>query len=177
MTMRNMASVTIGAWLFALTTPALAAPQDARPAPAGTSAAPTERSAPTIAMGGAGLGTADLERAVRFYRDGLGMVEIRRLQTAQVDEAIMGFGAGSTSPPIFLLQRRNGVQEPLPAGERQDKIILFVADAAALAARLKAAGYAPGEIKHDAAHGVKVFWVSDPDGHRFEVTERTRPPR
>jgi catechol 2,3-dioxygenase-like lactoylglutathione lyase family enzyme len=176
MMMRKMTSVTMGAWLFALPAPALAAPEDALPAPSGSQAARADKRAPRIAMAGAGLRTTDLERAVRFYRDGLGMVEIRRFQTAEMDEAIMGFGAGSPSPPIFLLQRRDGVKEPLPAGERQDKIILAVADAAVLAARLKAADYAPGEIKHDASHGVKVFWVSDPDGHRFEVTERTRPP-
>lgn len=168
--MRDKVRMAIMAAGFALAAPACAAPQVSGQAPA-------KQAAPTIAIAGAGLRTTDLERAVRFYRDGLGLAEVARFQTTEMDEAIMGFGPGSTSPPIFLLQRRDGVKEPLRAGERQDKIILAVADAEALAGRLKAAGYAPGKIKHDAAHGVKVFWVSDPDGHRFEVTERTRQTR
>lgn len=142
-------------------------PRDAPPAPA----APQGRVA--LSMGGTGLMVADIERAVRFYRDGLGMVEMRRFQTAEMDEVIMGFGAGSTSPPIFLLKPRDPAKATTVPAVHRDKTILGTTGAAVLVARLKAAGYSPGEIKDDTAHGVKVFWVSSPDGHRFEIVERT----
>lgn len=57
-----------------------------------------DKNTPTIAMAGAGLCAADLERAVRFFHDGLGMIEVARFQTAEKGEVIMGFGPGSTSP-------------------------------------------------------------------------------
>lgn len=141
-------------------------PSKASPAPAAL------QGRVALSIGGTGLLTADIERAVRFYREGLGMVEMRRFQTAEMDEVIMGFGAGSTSPPIFLLKPRDPAKAATIPAVHRDKMILGVKDAAALVARLKASGYSPGEIQDDAAHGVKVFWVSSPDGHRFEIVER-----
>jgi catechol 2,3-dioxygenase-like lactoylglutathione lyase family enzyme len=65
------------------------------------------------------------------------------------------------------------VKEPLSDAEtRKDKLMLAVSDAFAAFQRLKAAGYAPGEIHEDARSGTKSFWISDPDGHRFEIIAR-----
>lgn len=162
---RHRIRTAVAAGLLGLAAAAQAEPQGGSPVPK------ADAPAVHISMFGVGLSTVNLDRAVRFYREGLGLSEVRRFQTAEVDQVIMGFGPDS-SPHLFLVQRRAGKNTAL-SGDHQDKIILQVDDAARLSARLKAAGYAPGEIEEKSAHGVKLFWVSDPDGHRFEVTERT----
>lgn len=173
--MRSNLRWAITACALGLAAPMYAAPDGAAPAATAAphaSARPT--AAPALALSGAGLHTTDIERALRFYQDGLGMVELRRLKTAELEEAILGFGAGSTSPSILLLKPRAAAPVAVSTADHQNKIVLEVADAEALAARLKAAGFKPGPINYNATHGVKVFWVSDPDGHRFEIVQRTR---
>lgn len=129
-----------------------------------------------ISLMGAGLRTNDLDAAIRFWRDGLGLVEIHRIEPGDVVEVIMGFGGESRPPMLLLLARKDGVPEDLvPAEKRKDKLVLSVSDAEAVRAKLAAAGYAPGEIHVHEASGTKVFWVSDPDGHRLEITQPPRP--
>jgi catechol 2,3-dioxygenase-like lactoylglutathione lyase family enzyme len=132
--------------------------------------------APTVGMMGTGVHASDLDRSIKFYRDGLGMVELRHLVLGATDEVIMGFSQSPSPPMLFLLHRRDTSGAPQPAVvDPQEKIVLTVINAEALVARLKAAGYSPGPINGNPQQGVKVFWVSDPDGHRLEVTERTSP--
>ncbi|MET0180762.1 MAG: alginate lyase family protein, partial [Novosphingobium sp.] len=124
---------------------------------------------PPIAMMGAGLRSTDLARSTRFYTEGLGLTVAGNLQTEMYDEVILDFGGSRTPPLILLLKFRSGKSPPprTTAGA-PEKIILTVADAEALAARLKAAGYAPSAVNHNVAAKLKQFFVSDPDGNRFE---------
>ena len=68
-------------------------------------AAPTAGQPPAMSLVGPGLRTDDLEGAVRFYRDGLGMTLAARFSTDLMNEAVMSFGPVRTPPFIFLLRR------------------------------------------------------------------------
>lgn len=129
--------------------------------------------APASAMMGTGLRSTDLDRSTRFYTEGLGLTVAGTHQTGMYDEVVLGFGGSRTPPFILLLKFRSGKTPPARITEgAPEKVILTVADADALAARLKAAGYAPSAVQHNATAKVKQFFVSDPDGNRFEITER-----
>jgi len=130
--------------------------------------------APGISMMGTGLRSTDLDRSIRFYTEGLGLTVAGTHQTDMYEEAIFGFGESRNPPLILLLKFRSGKAPPPRTTEgAPEKIILAVADADALAARLKAAGYAPSDVRSSQTAGVKQFFVSDPDGNRFEITQRT----
>ena len=125
-----------------------------------------------VSLIGTGLRTNDLDAAIRFWRDGLGLAEITRVEAGELIEVIMGFGPTLAPPMLMLLARKDGVPEELvPAATRKDKLVLSVSDAEAARTRLAAAGYAPGDIHVHEPSGTHLFWVSDPDGHRLEITQ------
>jgi catechol 2,3-dioxygenase-like lactoylglutathione lyase family enzyme len=143
---------------------------DAKASQTGSPAADTP-----ISMMGVGLRVSDLERAIRFYSEGLGLKPLRRFSSTDMNEVVMGFGASAAAPQIFLLRRKDGAKDELSDAElRKDKLMLAVVDVALVSSRLKAAGYIPGPITEDSGSGAKVFWVSDPDGHRLEIISLPR---
>lgn len=121
-----------------------------------------------VALYGPGLGAADLDRSIQFYRDGLGLKLVMRFTPGSVEEAIMSFGEDNAQPMLLLVKPLEGDPEKPSA---TDKLVLSVSDAAAMQARLRAAGYDPGEIHTHEASGTKIFWVTDPDGHRLEIVQ------
>lgn len=127
-----------------------------------------------LTMMGTGLRVVDLTVALRFYRDGLGMREVARFSSNEFDEIVLDFGEKAKAPPIFLLQSRGPKtkvgRRPLVKG---DKIILAISEIAVMIGRLEAMGYAPGPISRDAKTGVQQSFVADPDGHRFEIVQRS----
>jgi catechol 2,3-dioxygenase-like lactoylglutathione lyase family enzyme len=137
-----------------------------------TPAAPTQ---PATMLMGVGFATADLNRTLHFYRDGIGMVELTRLPLGEVVEVILGFDRGSKSPPnIMLLGRADGKPLAGAGGAAGDKTVLSVSDVAAVSARLTAAGFAPAPIRANPAMDVSNFFVTDPDGHRLEIVQLGR---
>ena len=130
----------------------------------------------SLAMIGPGLRATDLDRSIKFYTNGLGMVEMTRLVHGSVTEVMLGF-KGSRTPPIIMLFKdaAPGKSPPIVLGNGFGRVMLRVSDAAALSARLTAVGYATSEVHDEPANHVKVFWVDDPDGYRYEITERSTP--
>ncbi|MEZ5743815.1 MAG: VOC family protein [Sphingomonadaceae bacterium] len=121
---------------------------------------------------GNGLWTQNLAAELAFWRDGFGMVEVRRLEFGDVVEVILAFSETPRPPMVFLLANKDGIGDANATQvNTRDKIVLSVSDAQAAHARLTAAGYEPGAIKVHAESGSQVFWVSDPDGRRLEVTQ------
>jgi catechol 2,3-dioxygenase-like lactoylglutathione lyase family enzyme len=118
------------------------------------------------------LGTADVPRAVAFYRDGLGLP----MSSASVDDVAF-FRAGSCVLAVYprdKLAADAGVPDPLPAGGAYGGFTLAynVADKADVAAVLAKAAAAGGRVVKPA---VDAFWgghhgyFADPDGHLWEV--------
>ncbi len=113
----------------------------------------------------------DLERTLRFYRDGLG------LQTSGISEGIIPIELPNLS--LFLIERREyakyagdgGVRDgghPVPAAcifscaiGSKDEVDRTVEQAE------RAGGSAPGPARdHDGSY---IGYVSDPDGHMWEL--------
>jgi lactoylglutathione lyase len=117
-----------------------------------------------------GMRSSDLERSIRFYTQGLGMITLTTRVSGPVTEVIFGFPNSRERPAVIVFQRKgNGESLPVDHGNSEIKVVLGVPDVSAAAARLRSAGYPVEEIQQ---HGpYKVFWAQDPDGYRFEIVE------
>jgi lactoylglutathione lyase len=130
----------------------------------------------SVNMIGTGLRCMDLDRSIKFYTMGLGMVVAARLVHGSVSEVMLGFN-GNRAPPIIMLLKDDapGNSPAIEHGNGFSRVMLSVSDAAALSARLSTMGYPVSDLKTDEVNHVKVFWVEDPDGYKYEITERTAP--
>ena len=111
---------------------------------------------------------SDLERALRFYRDGLGLKEAFDF----VNDAGHRFG-------VYLhLGGRNFIELfEGQLGERADKqsfkhICLEVDDIQTTVAALRQNGIEVSEIKMGGDHSYQA-WITDPDGNRIELHHYT----
>lgn len=127
-------------------------------------------------MLGPALRSTDLERSIKFYTEGLGMAVATKLVHGSTTEVMIGF-AGNRQPPVILLYKDEapGKSPAIEQGNGFGRIVLRTPDATGLAARLSAAGYTVGEFHTDTVNQMKVFWATDPDGYRYEITERVAP--
>jgi len=125
-----------------------------------------------VSLMGPGLWTEDLDAAFRFYTEGLGLTQATRLEFGDTVEIILSFGAEPRPPMLMLLGPKDAEHgEAVPSEQRKDKLVLAVSDAEAARARLASAGYEPSEIHVHEQSGTRVFWATDPDGHRLEITQ------
>lgn len=126
---------------------------------------------------GAAVYVSDLPRALRFYRDTLGMRVLMQFNPPGVQDksrpdTVLNFGSGPNDPLLMLLSDRN------PAGPRKidhgfgfARVVLRMAKLDDIAAKLRANGFPSGEIQK--AHGAfRVMMVTDPDGYTVEIIER-----
>ena len=105
------------------------------------------------------LMTADMARAVRFYRS-LGFV----LRHGGEDAAFTTFAVGDGH---LNLQFRPGMGRVTPWG----RIILFVSDVDAVYRRALELGLTPVAPPRDAAWEERYFHLSDPDGHELSFAK------
>ena len=118
----------------------------------------------------AALRSTDLERSIKYYEAGLGMVVTGKLVNGPVTEVFLAFGGREGQPGLLLFRDSTpGKSPPLDHGNAADRVLLRMPDVAATAARLKAAGYEVGEVH--ANGNVKVLMIKDPDGHSFELAQ------
>ena len=104
------------------------------------------------------LYVSDMKRAIRFYRDTIG------LELEFESDSWTAFRTGACTLALHVFDRREpGIGEPDPTFE--------VADAAAQRERLAAAGVVVTEIREPVA-AVQVFDVRDPDGNRISIESR-----
>lgn len=123
-------------------------------------------------MVGPGLFVSNPDRSLKFYTDGLGMV----LRMKMGDDLIVGFGRNMMDAGIMLLKDKSAKPEKIAHAHGFDRIAWRVNDLATINARLKAAGFAPGEIK--VVHGaIQMMIVTDPDGYRMELIDSKPAPK
>lgn len=129
---------------------------------------PVPEAAPQIA--GPVLIVTDLERSIRFYTEGLGLQVASRLPGKPGPGAVLTAPGTARTPFILLRQRSPEARSapPLALGDGLSRIMIRVPDAAQAARRLKDAGYSVPD-----AAGKQIFFVSDPDGYRFEIMQVT----
>lgn len=138
---------------------------------------PTPAAAPSRdALIGAAIHVSDLPRALKFYRDTLGMRVLMQFnppgaQDKSRPDTVLSFGGGASDPMLMLLSDRNA------AGPRKiehafgfARVVLRLANLDGVAARIRANGFAPGEI-HKAHDAFRVMMITDPDGYTVEIIE------
>lgn len=116
------------------------------------------------------LRCGDVARSLRFYTEGLGMVEMGRVELKDVTEIILGFSNDRTRPGIMLIRDKPASSAPaIEPGNGYQRTVLRVADLRAVADRLAAAGYPTGAIGNSGPY--HVLMIEDPDGYRYELVE------
>lgn len=136
-----------------------------------------------------GITVAEMERSLRFYRDGLGLeVEWDRVLDAPYLQEILDMTFESIRVVYLRLPGGGFVEllehrgiERLPAASRPcdygaGHICLFVDDLAALAERLFGLGYkarSAGVVDITAGPnaGARAIYVLDPDGYAIELLQ------
>lgn len=118
------------------------------------------------------LRVADLDAALHFYRDALGMTLQRRhdYPDARFTRALVAYGEAPAHAAIELTQ--NWDRQAYTHGDAYGYLALAVDDAASVCARVRAHG---GTVTREAGpmkHGSNVIaFVQDPDGYRIELIE------
>lgn len=140
-------------------TPALAA----EPAPP---AAPA-----TVGLIGMGLNATNLERSARFYLEGLGMKELSRIDAGSSTQLFLGY-PDTPYPPMLEIIVPKDPAKATATVTSSFKLVISTPNAAAVAARFRAAGFAPGEVHTNPTTGGASFWIKDPDGYSLEIVQR-----
>jgi lactoylglutathione lyase len=128
-------------------------------------------SAPSAHFSFTKLLVSDLDKSAAFYKSVCGLVETARVSDAiagrQIDEIL--FNATGEGGATFVLLKFVGAPKPA----NNEVIVGFVTpDLEAFVQRACAAGGALAEgIRAVPAHGIKVAFVTDVEGHMIEVVQ------
>ncbi len=127
----------------------------ATPAPAGDPA--------LAAISGPLLRVSNMERSLKFYTEGLGLVVVRQ------GSPMVLAGAGKGPPPIIMLQQSPASAPPFkPNSDGLIRFYMSAPDTNALFVRLKERGYAPYRSANEPSG---IIFVNDPDGYIYEFTQ------
>jgi lactoylglutathione lyase len=116
-----------------------------------------------------GIGVADLARSTAFYRDVLGMQEIRTFKVEYMDEVMLAHEGRNA---VVLMHYTDGSERNY--ANNPVKLVFYVVDPAAIAAKFRAAGL---EVTREPAPieslgGSVVCLAKDPDGYTIELIQR-----
>lgn len=115
----------------------------------------------------------DLEKAARFYSDVCGLTELARVEAAIAGRPIseIMFNTTGEGAAMFVLLKFMDTD----GADGRDVILGFQTDdvAAFVQRAVAAGGKIVDPIRDDPDHGVKVGFVSDPEGHLIEVVQVT----
>ena len=119
------------------------------------------------------LRVGNLERAIAFYTEVIGMKLLRTSENPQYKYSLAFLGFDSNPAQAEIELTYNWGTEHYDMGTAYGHIALGVPDAYAACARIKAAG---GNISREAgpvAGGSTVIaFVTDPDGYKIELIQR-----
>jgi lactoylglutathione lyase len=116
-----------------------------------------------------GIGVADLERSTRYYEQVLGMTKIRTFEVEYMDEVMLAHEGRNA---VVLMHYTDGSARNYK--DNPVKLVFYVTDPAAIAAKVKAAGL---EVTREPAPieslgGAVVCLAKDPDGYTIELIQR-----
>ena len=113
---------------------------------------------------------SDKQRALAFYRDGLGFsVAEMHVRSERGDEIMMLVGYGVTLELFVVSDRPPRVSDPEAYGLRH--LALKVSCVETICEHLRAYGFCPEPIRRDSFTGEKMTFVKDPDDLPIELHE------
>lgn len=121
------------------------------------------------------LRVGDLEKSIAFYRDLLGMKELRRSEVpaGRYTLAFMGYATNSEGQAEIELTYNWDQAEPYALGTGFGHLAVGVPDVAAACAHVREGG---GRVVREAGpvkHGTTVIaFVEDPDSYKIELIQR-----
>ena len=113
-----------------------------------------------------GIGVSDLEKSLAFYTNVMGMKKVRSYDLADMKEEVIAYPDGESYIVLMHWKEGKRTYKDLPV-----KIVTRTKDPAALAAKIKAAGF---ELTREPAPseqvgGAIVGLAKDPDGYVLEL--------
>ncbi|HSN79988.1 MAG TPA: lactoylglutathione lyase [Rhodoferax sp.] len=121
------------------------------------------------------LRVSDLQRAIDFYTQVLGMTLLRTSENPAHKYTLAFVGYGSNPEHAELELTYNWGVDHYELGTAYGHIALGVPDAAAACAKIKAAG---GNVTREAGPvqggSTVIAFVTDPDGYKIELIERAQ---
>jgi lactoylglutathione lyase len=120
-----------------------------------------------------GIGVSDLAKSTDFYVNVMGMQKVRTYKLDYMDEEVLGYPDGESY--IVLMHWTDG--SPRNYKDLPIKIVTRVKDPAALAAKIKAAGYEVTREPQPSSQvgGAVVGFAKDPDGYVLELLPLRQP--
>ena len=166
----------IAASLLALALAACAGETAGAPTASPTPAEPAAAAAPAQKdplLSAVGIGVSDLAKSTDFYVNVMGMQKIRSYKLDYMDEEVLGYPDGESY--IVLMHWTDG--SPRNYKDLPIKIVTRVKDPAALAAKIKAAGFEVTREPQpsDQVGGAIVGFAKDPDGYVLELLPLRQP--
>jgi len=110
----------------------------------------------------------DLERSLAFYREALGLVEVRRKQAADGRFVLVYLGDEQTGHQLELTWLRDRT-EPYDLGDNEFHLALVVDDYAAAHAKHEAMGCICYENPE-----MGIYFIHDPDDYWIEILPERR---
>jgi lactoylglutathione lyase len=114
------------------------------------------------------INVQDLEKSLNFYRDALGLVEIRRREAPDKSFTLVFLGDEKTSHRIELTWLRDRT-EPYNLGDNEFHLAVAVDDYTAAFARHKEMGCVCYENPT-----MGIYFIEDPDGYWVEIIPEKR---
>jgi len=131
------------------------------------------------AIGHTMLRVADLDRALSFYVDVLGMDVVQREDYPGGEFTLVFVGYDGASGVTIELTHNWGPQHAYTHGDAFGHVAIVVDDIEGLCARVRSAGFdvtrPPGPMKHRTASRAKpelIAFVRDADGYAVELVQR-----
>jgi lactoylglutathione lyase len=149
-------------------TPAATETATAEPAAA---PAPPQQKDPLLSA--VGIGVSDLQKSADFYKNVMGMEQVRTYELDYMNEILLRYPDGESY--LVLMHwidgsKRNYKDNPI-------KLVTRTKDPVALAAKIKAAGYEVTREPQpsDQVGGATVGFAKDPDGYVLELLPLRQP--
>lgn len=139
-------------------------------APAPVAEAPAQKDPLLSAVG---IGVSDLERSTDFYVNVMGMEKVRTYELSYMNEVLLRYPDGESYIVLMhWIDGSNPNYKDLPI-----KLVTRVKDPAALAAKIKAAGFEVTREPQpsDQVGGAIVGFAKDPDGYVLELLPLRQP--
>ena len=108
----------------------------------------------------------DLQKSIAFYKEALGLIELRRIEAPGKSFTIAFLGDGRTSHQLELTWLRERV-EPYDLGDNEIHLAMCVEDISEALKKHKNMGCVCFENK-----AMGIYFIEDPDGYWIEIVPK-----